>query len=208
MNTPITLSRGLLWLFLSLPAIAFAVGGITGNLSPHAALHPSGEMSARLMIITMLASPLRTVLPKARWVSWLMRRRRDLGVAAFAYAVLHTAFYLIDLGTLTAVVAELGQVAIWTGWLACLIMLPLALTSNDAAVRRMGGRRWKALHRWVYPAAILTVAHWAFIVGGIAAVTAHFLPLALLLAWRWHRQRRSAVAPAGSPTPVLKQGQA
>jgi methionine sulfoxide reductase heme-binding subunit len=190
MNTPVTWSRGVLWLILSLPAIAFAAGGITGNLSPHGALHPSGEMSARLMIITMMASPLRAVLPNARWVSWLMRRRRDLGVAAFAYAVLHTAFYLIDLGTFASVVSELGQAAIWTGWLACLVMLPLALTSNDVAVRRMGGRRWKALHRWVYPAAVLTVAHWAFIVGGIAAVTVHFLPLAVLLALRWHRQSK------------------
>jgi sulfoxide reductase heme-binding subunit YedZ len=194
MNTPITLSRGVLWLFLSIPAIAFTFGGITGNLSAHNALHPSGEMSARLLIVTMLASPLRTLLPNAQWVSWLMRRRRDLGVAAFAYAILHTVFYLIDLGALKAVIAELGKVAIWTGWLACLIMLPLAMTSSDVAVRRMGGRRWKALHRWVYPAAVLTVAHWAFIAGGIAAVTVHFLPLAVLLVLRWYWQKRRSTA--------------
>ena len=195
-STPITRSRALLWFVLCLPAAAFAFGGITGGLSAHAALHPSGEMAARLMIVTMMASSLRAVLPGARWTSWLMRRRRDFGVAAFAYAVLHTAFYLIDQGTLAAVLGELGQAGIWTGWLACLIMLPLALTSNDTAVRRLG-RRWKTLHRWVYPAAILMVAHWAFIVGGIGAVSAHLLPLAGVHAWRLHRQRR-AREPAAS----------
>jgi sulfoxide reductase heme-binding subunit YedZ len=194
MNTPITLSRGLLWLLLSLPAVAFTAGGISGNLSPHAALHPSGELSARLMIVAMLATPLRTVLPGARWVLWLMRRRRDIGVAAFAYALLHTVFYLIDVGAFASVLAELGRVAIWTGWLACLLMLPLALTSNDFAVRRMGAKRWKALHRWVYPTAILTAAHWTFIAGGIVAVAVHFLPLALLEAWRLYRHMRPKAA--------------
>lgn len=187
-STPVTRTRALLWLLLSVPALAFAFGGITGQLSAHAALHPSGEMAARLMIITMMASSLRAVLPLARWASWLMRRRRDFGVAAFAYAVLHTAFYLVDKGTLATVVGELGQPGIWTGWLACLIMLPLALTSNDIAVRRLG-RRWKSLHRWVYPAAVLTVAHWAFIVGGIGAVSAHLLPLLVVHAWRLYGQR-------------------
>jgi sulfoxide reductase heme-binding subunit YedZ len=188
--TPVTPARGFLWLVLSVPAIAFTFGGITGGLSAHDALHPSGEMAARLMIITMMASSLRAVLPSARWTLWLMRRRRDFGVAAFAYAVQHTVFYLVDKGMLAATLGELGQAGIWTGWLACLIMLPLALTSNDIAVRRMG-RRWKALHRWVYAAAVLTVAHWAFIAGGIGAVAANFLPLVVVHAWRLYRQRQA-----------------
>lgn len=188
--TPATRTRALLWLLLSVPAVAFTFGGITGGLSAHDALHPSGEMAARLMIITMMSSSLRAVLPGARWTLWLMRRRRDLGVAAFVYAVQHTVFYLADKGTLSAAVGELGQAGIWTGWLACLIMLPLALTSNDAAVRRLG-QRWKSLHRWIYPAAILMLAHWAFVTGGIGAVTAHLLPLLAAHAWRMYSKRQA-----------------
>jgi sulfoxide reductase heme-binding subunit YedZ len=81
-----------------------------------------------------------------------------LGVASFGYALLHTLFYMLDAGSLSEMVSQLTQLDIWTGWLALLIMAPLALTSNDAAVRKLG-RRWKTLQRWAYAAAILGLLH-------------------------------------------------
>lgn len=78
---------------------------------------------------------------------WLLRNRRYLGIASFCYALLHTLFYVLDAGSLSKMVSQLTRLDIWTGWLGLLIMVPLTLTSNDAAVRKLG-RRWKTLLRW------------------------------------------------------------
>lgn len=179
-------NRQVFWLILSIPAIPLLIGLANGGMSPHVALHPTGETATRLMIITMMISPLRVIFPHARWLYWLLRRRRPLGVAAFFYAALHTVLYLVDKGTFATILAELPQTGIWTGWLAMLIFVPLAITSNDASVRYLG-QMWKPLQRWVYPAAVLTVLHWAFVSDGIGGVVVHFLPLALLEAWRIYK---------------------
>lgn len=176
-------SRPFLWLLLSLPALPLLYGLAFGSLGLHVALHPTGETAARLTIIAMLISPLRIIFPRARWLYWLLRRRRDLGVAAFAYAAAHTAFYVIDKGAIDAILTDIAHGGIWTGWLAMLIFIPLALTSNDVSVRAMG-RAWKGLQRWVYPAAVLTLLHWALLSHGIGGAIVHFLPLGLLETWR------------------------
>ncbi len=88
---------------------------------------------------------------------WLLRHRRSFGVAAFAYALLHLAFYVLDMETVANMVAEIGAPAIWTAWLAFLCLVPPALASSDAAMRALG-RMWKKIQRLVYPAAILTLA--------------------------------------------------
>ena len=61
----------------------------------------------------------------------MVPRRRYLEVAAFGYALLHTVFYLIDLGTLSAVLGEALELSIWTGWVAFFIFVPLTLISNE-----------------------------------------------------------------------------
>ena len=112
---------------------------------------------------------------------------------------MHTVFYLIDLGTAERVLAELPRFYIWTGWLAFAIFIPLAVTSMDYFVRVMGPR-WKTLQRWTYPAAVLTLLHWAALHdwGGAGAALVHFGPLAALEAyriWYWYlRPRNRAVA--------------
>ena len=178
--------RPTLCLILALPGIPLLAGVLSGSMTPHVALHPTGETATRLMIIAMLISPLRVIFPRSAFLYWFLRRRRDIGVASFVYALAHTVFYLIDKGTLAAIMGELGETGIWTGWLAMLIFVPLALTSNDYAVRMMG-RMWKSLQRWTYAAAVLVVAHWAFVDGGIGGVIVHFLPLAALEAWRVYK---------------------
>tara|TARA_B100000678_G_C17958669_1_gene402227 strand:- start:294 stop:662 length:369 start_codon:yes stop_codon:yes gene_type:complete len=90
-----------------------------------------------------------------------MKRRRDLGVASFGYALMHTVIYLWKKGSAELVLAELDQKFIVVGWLAFALFLPLAITSNDASMRALK-RRWKTLHRLVYPAAILTFLHWVW----------------------------------------------
>lgn len=147
-------------------------------------LHPSGEWSARLMIIAMVLSPLVSLLGPKPWLGWLVQRRRALGVAAFAYAMLHLGFYLIDMGNIDDIFAEFWALGIWTGWAAMLLFVPVALTSNDASVRALKAG-WKRLQRLVYPAAVLVLVHWIFIHNNLGPALVHFVPLAALIAARY-----------------------
>lgn len=142
-------------------------------------LHPSGEWSARLMVVALLLTPLARLLPGSGVVRWLLARRRAFGVAAFGYALLHALFYVVAMGNLDDMLAELGATGIWTGWLAFAVMLPLGLTSNDAAMRALRAG-WKRLQRLAYAAAVLTLVHWVTIHDGFGAALVHFVPLALL----------------------------
>ncbi len=138
-----------LWFLFSLPAIAmtFAIFTSEDPRMIHNLVHPSGEFAARFMIVAMMATPLTMLLRGWRGPQWMKRNRRYLGVAAFGYALLHTILYLIDKAGLDPVLSELPKFAIWTGWVAFLIFVPLAVTSNDWFVRKMG-KWWKWLQRW------------------------------------------------------------
>ncbi len=183
-----------LWLVLAIPAFVIINDAITST-NPrifHILVHPSGETSARLLIVTLMATPLAMLFRKWQWPRWLVRNRRYFGVAAFAYAALHTLFYILDKSSIDRMVGELERLYIWTGWLAFLIFLPLAATSFDFAVRRMG-RAWKSLQRWVYAAAALTLLHWAALHGWKETFPAmiHFGPLIALTIYRvWRNLNR------------------
>ncbi len=82
----------------------------------HELLHPTGEFSARLLIITLMISPLALIFCQGRFIQWLERNRRYFGVAAFGYALQHTIFYLLDEGSFSGVIGELDRTYIWTGW--------------------------------------------------------------------------------------------
>ena len=183
-----------LWALLAFPA-AGMIGEIAESPSPrviHELLHPTGEFAARFMIIALMATPLAIVFKGWRGPRWLIRNRRYFGVAAFGYALAHTVLYLMDAETLARILDEAMRLDIWTGWLAFFIFIPLAATSMDYCVRIMGPR-WKALQRWVYGAAILTLVHWAALHdwGGLGPALVHFLPLGLLQAYRiWYQFAR------------------
>lgn len=187
----------ILWLVLCLPAIPM-VGALSGDdpKAFHGLLHPTGEWAARFMIIGMMASGLMLLFRGRSWPRWLVHHRRDIEVAAFLYASLHLLVYLIDRGTLERIVDQLSQVRIWTGWLAFLIIAPLAITSNNAAQRWMHGG-WKQLQRAAYPAAVLVLFHWAAMRdwGSWAPAMVHFGPLIALWAyrlWYWYLRPRPA----------------
>lgn len=188
----------LLWAILSLPGFGFAWQLVTST-DPgivQELLHPTGEFSARFLIIAMLASPLMLIFRTARFPRWLRRNRRYFGVASFAYAAAHTALYVIDRGTLDRVIEQVARLDIWTGWLAMVIFVPLAVTSADWALRTLGPA-WKTLQRWTYAAAVLTLIHWAALHdwGHPAAALVHFGPLAALEAyrlWYWYGPRYRA----------------
>lgn len=177
----------ILWIILSIPAIGLTTSYFNGAMPLDELLHPTGEFSARFMIIAMLATPLLVLFKSLNWSlkvpQWLMRYRRAFGVAAFGYALLHTIFYLIEVRTLSAVLDELPELGIWTGWLAFLIFVPLAMTSNDQSQRFLKAT-WKKLQRWVYPAAVLTLLHWIFVHNNLGPALVHFVPLAALELFR------------------------
>ena len=181
------------WALLSLPAIPMVMGLASGDPGAiHGLLHPTGEFAARFMIFAMMITPLMMLFKGWRGPRWLMKRRRYLGVAAFGYAALHTVLYLIDKGAVAYTGGEISRLYIWTGWLAFLIFVPLAVTSTDGWIRRLGPQ-WKTLQRLIYGAAVLTLLHWAALHnwGGIGAALVHFGPLAALEAYRlrWNFQR-------------------
>ena len=183
-------SKPLLWALLAVPAVHIFYLYFAEHLWPEELVAPTGEWSARLIIVALMLTPLSMLLPRARPVDWLIRRRRAFGVAAFGYALLHLAFYVAEMETLANMLAELGALGIWTGWAALLLMLPLALTSNDAAMRALKAG-WKKLQRLAYPVAMLTLAHWIVVHNALAEALLQFAPLALLQIHRLSRLLRS-----------------
>ncbi|SFR41464.1 sulfite oxidase heme-binding subunit YedZ [Litoreibacter janthinus] len=191
-----------LWALLSVPAVLMMWSSLTSDDARviHKLLHPSGETSARLLIITMMATPLTLLFKGWRGPLWLKKNRRYFGVAAFGYALLHTVYYVVDVATLQRILDEAPRLYIWTGWLAFAIFIPLAVTSMDYFVRRMG-TGWKRLQRWTYAAAVLTLVHWAALHNWESPMGAivHFAPLALLEAyrvWFWYGRPRNKQAAA------------
>ena len=172
-------SLPLFWLVLALPGLWLAADWARGAIDPIDLIAPTGEWSARAMIAAMLIGPLAGLVGQRGWLRWLLARRRALGVAAFAYALLHLFFYALDMGELAAIIDEMVLPAIWTGWAALALMLPIALTSNQAAMRMLK-RAWKRVQRLAYPAAVLTLLHWLWIHDGASVALLHFAPLVLV----------------------------
>ena len=183
-----------LWAVLSLPALGMIApffGEETRAL--RGVIHGSGEFAARFMIISMMATPLMLLTRGSGFARWLKNNRRYFGVAAFAYAAVHTLAYVVVEETLARILAEASAFDMLTGWLAFAVFIPLAATSMDFAVRKMG-TWWKWLQRWTYGAAVLTLLHWASLHdwGGWAPAAVHFAPLAALTVYRiwWNYFRK------------------
>lgn len=174
-------TRPLFWCALALPAVLMLADFWRGNVLAMDLLHPSGEMSVRLMIAAMLPGPLAGVFGPNRFLRGWLAIRRNLGVAAFAYAVLHLVLYLIDMGTLAAILDEFELPSIWTGWLALGLMVVPAGISFDLAIRKMGRDKWKAAQRLVYPSLMLSLAHWFLLNWQWQLAAVHLAPLAV--AW-------------------------
>jgi methionine sulfoxide reductase heme-binding subunit len=185
-------SLPLFWLLLAVPGAVMVYGWWSGATDTMDMLHPTGEWSARLMIAAMLLGPLAGVLGPRGWLRWMLARRRALGVAAFGYAMLHLIFYIIDMGSVAAMLDEFPIKSIWTGWAALALMLPMALTSNAAAMRALK-RGWKQVQRLAYPAAVLTLLHWLWVHDGATVALVHFAPL--LLVWLGLAARRYFSSP-------------
>jgi sulfoxide reductase heme-binding subunit YedZ len=197
-------SRWFLWLLLALPGVVLTYQYARGITFYGEYVHATGELGVRLLMLALAVTPLKLLFRNAAWVRWLAQRRRYVGVAAFGYSVLHAVAYVERQGTFAAIVEDARELALLTGWVALLVMLLLAATSNDASVRRLRAG-WKLLHRTVYVAAVLTFAHWVLSAFDPLAAYVHLGVLAALEAIRVVLGHRAASAYQPSSTPPSNQ---
>ncbi|MFN3618204.1 MAG: sulfite oxidase heme-binding subunit YedZ [Aquabacterium sp.] len=186
-------AKPLCWALCAVPALALLAAGLGDALGANPAerlIRETGEWSLRFLWLTLLITPLRDV---AGWPG-LLRFRRALGVTAFVYAALHfLAYAWLDKSLLVAdIVADVfKRNFILVGMVALLLMLPLALTSFNAAIRALGGRRWQMLHKLAYVVALLGLLHFYWKMSAkndVAEVMVYAVLLAILLGWRVMRR--------------------
>ena len=152
-------------------------------------IRATGDWTLRGLCLTLAITPLRVLLG---WPE-LLRFRRLLGLLTFGYACLHLLCYTgFDMGFEWADIARdiPKRPFVLVGALAFALLLPLAATSWNGAMRRMGARRWQALHRSVYAVAVLAILHFWWMRSGkrnFTEVWVYGLILAGLLGWRMPR---------------------
>ncbi len=148
-------------LFVPAGSVLFAYGfGLLGARPLNEAIHQIGLWTIRLIFLALAVTPLRQVLQWPR----LILVRRMIGVAAFAYVLIHFLLYTAsEMFDLAKVASEIVlRVYLTIGFAALLGLAALAATSTDGMIRRLGGKRWQLLHRSVYAIAVLAVIHYCF----------------------------------------------
>jgi methionine sulfoxide reductase heme-binding subunit len=199
-------AKPLLFLLCSLPLAWLAMRAL-GLLGAGLGANPVDELQDRLgqwglrfLLATLCITPLAVTLRRP----WIMGLRRTLGLFAFTYVALHFANWLVLDRWLagTAILADIGKRPyITVGFAAFLLLVPLAATSTNGWMRRLG-RRWHRLHRLVYPAAVLGCVHyWWQVKADWREPLLYAAGLALLLGWRIRRaqaRRVARVAPAAA----------
>lgn len=187
--------KAMVFLICSMPLIAVSwrvLHGTAGADPVEALTHTTGLWALRLLLVTLALSPARKL---TGWC-WLVRLRRIVALYAFSYATLHTAVYLwfeqdFDWPTIAGDV--LKRPWLTAGCLAFVMMIPLAMTSTNGMMKRLG-RNWQRLHRLVYPIALGAVLHYFWLVKrDITAPSVYAVVLAVLLCARLveRRKRRS-----------------
>ena len=189
-------AKPVLALLLALPMAWLFYATFNNLLGPNPAealSRQTGDWALRGLCLVLAITPLRVLLQ----APGLLRLRRTVGVATFLYACVHLLCYAwFDQGLdLTDIGRDiLKRPFIWLGFSAWVLMLPLAATSFNTAIRWLGGRRWQALHRLVYVAALLSVLHFFWMRTGkndFAEVWVYAAVLIGLMTWRvwWWRKR-------------------
>ncbi|QLQ26262.1 MAG: sulfoxide reductase heme-binding subunit YedZ [Dechloromonas sp.] len=154
----------------------------------------TGSWTFNFLLLTLCITPLRVW---TQW-HWLLRLRRMLGLFTFFYATLHfLSFIGFDHAfALDAIARDIFKRPFVTvGFAAFVLLIPLAVTSNQWAIRNLGGRRWQELHRSVYLIGILAAVHYFWLVKATALLwpLAYAVALAFLLGWRVRERRRKAI---------------
>lgn len=204
-------AKPLLFGLLLWPLAGLVWGAAADTLGANPAetlIRSTGDWTLRLLCLTLAVTPLRSV---TGWHA-LARMRRMVGLFTFFYGVLHfLCFAWLDQGLdLAAIVRDIAQRPfILVGSLALLLMLPLAATSFNRAIKALGAARWQALHRLVYASALLAVLHFFWMRAGkndFAEVAVYALIIAALLGWRLRRWHQGRHRPGGGGPAVGRPG--
>jgi sulfoxide reductase heme-binding subunit YedZ len=208
-RSTLILLKTLTWLACLWPLGHLIWGAVTNNLGadPTATItFATGLATIRLLTISLALTPVRRLIPE---LSWLVKFRRLVGLFAFFYASFHLSTYValytgFDLHAMAADIAKRRYITM--GVAAWLLLLPLAATSTNWAIRKMGGKRWNMLHKLVYVAAVCGVIHfWWQVKPGVLTPLNITIILGLLLVsrpiWTWRQKvlriRKALVTPAG-----------
>lgn len=169
--------------------------GLTGGLGvePINALEREyGELGLQLLVLGLLVTPLR------KWTGVnLLKFRRAIGVSAFFLILAHFSVWaVLDVQSLERIWADIvKRPYVTVGMLGFVLMIPLALTSNNLAIRKLGAASWRSLHKLTYPIAVLGALHYLWLARGFQLEPIIYLTIILgLLAARMKWERRRAVA--------------
>ena len=179
--------------------VAGAVNNTLGANPAEALIRSLGDWTLRFLCLVLAVTPLRQI---TGWHA-LARLRRMLGLFTFFYGLLHfLSFAWLDMGMdVEAILLDIPKRPfILVGSAALLLMLPLAATSFNRAIKLMGAARWQALHRAVYAVALLALLHFFWMRSGkndFAEVAVYAIIIALLLGWRIGRARWGRVLRPG-----------
>ena len=184
------------WVIAAIASDYFNNTRLLGSNPIKEAEHFTGRWTLRFLLFTLAVTPLRQLMG---W-NWLQRYRRMLGLFTFFYASLHLTIYaLLDLELMWGEVFEdiVDRPYITIGMAAFLLLLPLAVTSTAKMVKRLGGKRWAALHRTIYVIAVLGTIHfWMAVKRDITDPLIYAVLFAALLGYRFvvARRKRRALA--------------
>ena len=185
-------AKAVLACLCALPVLWLFLAAFQDRLGPNPAealIRGTGDWTLRALCLVLAVTPLRVITRTPA----LARFRRLLGLNVFAYATLHLLCYAwLDMGLEVADIAKdiAKRPFILVGFAATVLLLLLAATSFQRALRWLGAKRWQALHRAVYGVAMLAILHFYWMRSGkqdFAEVAAYAAVLGLLLGWRvWH----------------------
>ncbi|MDD3354355.1 protein-methionine-sulfoxide reductase heme-binding subunit MsrQ [Zoogloea sp.] len=209
-NLQLKVIKTALFLLCLMPAVLLWRGLETDTLGANpleTLTRATGEWTLRFLLITLAVTPLRRF---TGW-HWLIRLRRTLGLFAFAYGAAHllTYVWLDQFFDWQAIARDiLKRPFITVGFAALVLMVPLALTSSNAAIRRLGGRRWQSLHRAIYPITLLGCVHfWWLVKKDITEPLLYTLVAVALIGLRgWWREQERRKQRAGGYLPQPGQG--
>lgn len=200
-----------LWVIGAIASDYFNGTRLLGSNPIKEAEHFTGRWVIRFLTFTLLVTPIRQTFG---W-NWLQKYRRMLGLFAFAYACLHlTIYFVLDLELAWGDLAEdiVKRPYITIGMAAFALLVPLAVTSTARMVKRLGGKRWAALHRSIYVIVILGTIHfWMAVKRDITDPLIYALIFAVLLGYRvaaWRRRRAAAAIRAANAQPAPRRATA
>jgi len=214
----------LLWLLLMYPGIEKVFWYAQDKLNYGRFMHISGELSAKFLIITLIATPLALIIREFKMPKWGALLVTSLFIISAIVVWIGTEEYRLK-STINLCIAyiifiirvkvvtwllqnrrivyllkeplfiifqEFIEIGVLAGWIAFIIWIPLAITSNNKSVKRLK-KKWKSIQIWTYPAAIFVVLHWGLIHNHWRSVLFFFTPVLLLQMYRvtyWFRTRK------------------